>query len=308
MTSPPPRLAQLMRNWLDWMRAERRFSAHSLEAYARDFEQFLSFLEAYGGVGLDLPQLERVDRRTLRAWMARQRSEGKSATSVGRNLSAIKSFYAFAEKSGQIQNAHVATQRGPKRAQVLPKALHEGEADRLLDAMAYEAQGDWQGARDYAATLLMYGCGMRIAEVLALNLQDLQRMASGSLQFVGKGGRERRVPVLPQVTTACEAYVKTCPHPLVENSALFVGARGGQLNPRQLQGTLARHRRALGLPETTTPHALRHSFATHLLARGANLRDIQELLGHGDLATTQRYTHVETARLLASYRDAHPRA
>ena len=308
MTSPSPRLAQLLRDWLNWMRAERRFSAHSLEAYARDVEQFLAFLQEYGGVGLDLPQLDRVDPRTIRAWMARQRRDGKSATSVGRNLSAIKSFYAYGERDGQLQNALVATQRGPRRHQPLPKALHEAEADRLLATMEREAEGDWQSARDYAATLVLYGCGMRIAEVLGLDLGDLDRMASGSLQFVGKGRRERRVPVLPQVTQACTAYVASCPHPLSRSSPLFVGTRGGRLNPRQLQGTLARHRRALALPETTTPHALRHSFATHLLARGANLRDIQELLGHGDLSTTQRYTQVETARLLSSYEAAHPRA
>ena len=308
MVELPEKLAQLVQAWLIWMRAERRFSALSLEAYARDLEQFFAFLAIYGGTGVDLATLERVDRLTLRAWMAEQRRRGKSADSVNRNLSALKSFYAFADRQGQLSNVPIQAQRGPKRDQVLPKAANQQEVQKLIDTLRQGAQQDWTVARDYAAFLLMYGCGLRIAEALSLRYQDLVTLGDGVLHLVGKGGKERRLPVLPQVAQACAAYVQICPHPFVAKGPLFLGKRGGALNPRLLQGRLATLRSDLNLPETLTPHALRHAFATHLLARGANLRDIQELLGHGTLSTTQRYTQVETRRLMDAFMDAHPRA
>lgn len=309
MDDLPPRLKTLVQDWVRWMRAERRFSSHSLEAYVRDLTQFFNFLKSYKGLGLDIPHLEQVDRITLRSWMAEQRRGGKSPDSVGRNLSAIKSFYAFGKTQGLLDNVAVQSQRGPKRAQALPKAVGEDQARALFDLMANDAPRDWVAARDYAACLLMYGSGMRIAEVLDLNFSSIKHMRdSGALQFRGKGGKERQVPILPQVIAACEAYLRACPHGFVANSPLFVGRRGGPLNPRLLQARVADLRRMLNLPETTTPHALRHSFATHLLARGANLRDIQELLGHNDLSTTQRYTQVDTSRLMAAFETAHPRA
>lgn len=308
MATLSPPLHDLIKGWISWMRAERRFSAHSQSAYVRDLTQFLDFLEHYEQLGVDLAQLNGVDRRTLRSWMAQQKIDGKCESSIGRNLSAIKSFYTFAAQQGSLENIIVLAQRGPKRPQILPRALSEGEADSLLNRLAREAEADWQGARDYAVTLLMYGCGMRIAEVLGLKFKDLSHMRDGSLQFMGKGKKERKVPVLHQVFDAVEAYVRGCPHVFVNHGPLFFGARGACLSPRRVQDTLTRHRRALNLSETTTPHAMRHSFATHLLARGANLRDIQELLGHTNLSTTQRYTHVEISRLMASFQAAHPRA
>ena len=184
MTDLPPRLERLVADWTTWMRTERRFSPLSIEAYGRDLAQFFEFVQRYGGTGLDLAHLARVDRLALRSWMAEQRAAGKSGDSVGRNLSALKSFYAFAAKQGLLDNTAVPAQRGPKRAQTIPKALREPEADTLLDALATDARGDWVAARDYAALLLMYGGGMRIAEVLSLNTDALQAMKAGALQFI----------------------------------------------------------------------------------------------------------------------------
>ena len=304
-----PRPQPFLTNWIKWLKDERRVSPHTLEAYVRDVSQFFDFLSSYTGAKIDLSDLEHVDRLTLRSWMAEQRRHGKSPLSVGRNLSAIKSLFTFYVQEGMESNVAVQTQQGPRRVQPLPKAIAETQALDLLNKLKQGACKDWLVARDHAAFLLMYGCGMRIAEVLSLNLIALQTMKdSSTLQFVGKGGKQRRVPVLEQIQEACETYVRLCPHSLVNHSPLFVGKRGGSLNARMLQTRLAHMRRSLNLPETTTPHALRHSFATHLLGRGANLRDIQELLGHSNLTTTQRYTHVETRRLMSAFMGAHPRA
>ena len=301
-------IAALESQWLAWMRLEKRFSAHSLEAYERDINKFFDFLIAYQGSGIDQAALEAVDRRTLRSWLAHLRSQSLNAASTARALSALKSFYAFARQRLGLHNAHVLTQRGPKQSEVLPKALDTGQTDTLLDTLAFESTRSWQGARDYAAALIMYGCGMRLGEVLSLPAAAQRDMAEGTLQFVGKGSKERRVPVLPQVVQAVKAYAKACPYPLQGEAPLFMGTRGGRLHPRLLQGTLARHRSALSLPEETTPHALRHTFATHLLANGVSLRDIQELLGHVSLSTTQRYTKIDGAHLLKAYEQAHPRS
>lgn len=308
MATLAPPLEALVADWHQWMRAERRFSTHSQEAYGRDVAQFFGFLSAYETSGVDLTLLAKVDRRTLRSWMADLRSAGKSATTIGRALSALKSFYAFAHSLGLLDKSHVQAHKSPKRGEVLPKALSQTQSQNLLDTMAQNAVHDWQGARDYAAVLLMYGCGMRIAEVLSLPAKALTQMRDGFIIFRGKGNKERQVPVLPLVSAACQAYAKVCPHALLQDEPLFLGTRGGTLNPRILQQALARLRIALNLPETTTPHAMRHSFATHLLGEGASLRDIQELLGHTSLATTQRYTKVDQAYLLKAYAAAHPRA
>ena len=308
MSAAPPGIEELRSAWLIWMQAERRFSAHSIAAYERDVGNFLEFLSSYVQTKLSLRILIDVDRITLRAWMATLRNDGKSASSCARALSALKSFYAHGKQLGYLDNPHVVAQRGPKLPQALPKALSRIESRNLLAVMADEAPGSWQASRDYAAVLLMYGSGMRIAEVLSLKNRHLIDMEQGVLQFTGKGRKERQVPILPLVSSACRAYVNDCPHSRSSADPLFLGVRGGILHPRILQATLQRHRSILNLPETTTPHAMRHSFATHLLGQGANLRDIQVLLGHASISTTQRYTKVDTELLRKSYEAAHPRS
>ncbi len=298
----------LRRDWVSWLEHERRFSNHTLTAYRRDLDQFLYFLSRYLAEAITCASLAKVDRQTLRSWMAKQRAVGKSASSINRNLSALKSFYKFADHIGVLDSTAIKAQRGPKKPTILPRPLSEDVSRNLLDLMADEAAQSWLGARDYALALLMYGCGMRLGETLSLSVTDLDHMDSGSLKFRGKGGKERHVPVLPQVLAACRDYAARCPFALNSPDKLFKGTRGGSLNPRTVQRTLETYRRQLNLPVTATPHALRHSFATHLLANGANLRDIQELLGHKDLISTQRYTQVDASHLMKAYKEAHPRA
>ena len=304
----PIDLLDLRHDWISWLENERRFSPHTLAAYQRDLDQFLHFLSQYVAEAITCDSLAKVDRQTLRSWMAKQRAAGKSAASINRNLSALKSFFKFADQMRVLDATAVHAQRGPKKPTILPRPLSQDASRDLLDLMAEQAATSWLGARDYALALLMYGCGMRLGETLALTVTDLDLMGSGSLKFWGKGNKERVVPVLPQVITACQDYAAQCPFALRGPDKLFKGARGGPLNARTVQRTLETYRQRLNLPATTTPHALRHSFATHLLANGANLRDIQELLGHKDLISAQRYTQVDASHLMKTYEEAHPRA
>lgn len=301
-------VSKMISDWLNWLAGERRFSPYSIAAYQTDLEQFFTFLRRYNNSETTYNCLNSVDRRTIRAWMAEQNMSGKSATSVARNLSAIKSFYNFGSSRYQLDPTVVQSQRGPKGSKSLPKAITEIESTKLLTALEKTAGRDWIAARNYSACLLMYGGGMRIAEVLSLKTSSLLAMEDGVLQFVGKGQKERRIPILKQVLHACKNYVKLCPQHLTSDDFLFIGVRGGRLNPRILQKQLEKLRLQLNLPVSTTPHALRHSFATHLLNNGANLRDIQELLGHKELSTTQMYTRIETKRLMDAFNTSHPRA
>jgi integrase/recombinase XerC len=306
-----PDVAHEMTRWLAYLAAERRMSPKTLEAYQRDVEQFLGFLTTHLGQIPTLKALAKLGPQDVRAFMAARRSAGASARSLMRNLAGARSFAHFLERNGRGKVGALSAVRTPKVAKTLPKPLAVPAAKKVADAdlRAGEERPTWVLQRDAAVLALLYGSGLRIAEALSLKRKDAPLPGTGdAIRVTGKGNKIRMVPVLPQVAQAIADYVAACPYPLADDGPLFVGAKGGPLSPRIIQLTMAALRGALGLPETATPHALRHSFATHLLARGGDLRAIQELLGHASLSTTQIYTAVETERLLDAYRAAHPRA
>lgn len=307
----PPGIADaaLARAYLDhllWLRDERRVSPHTLGAYARDIAWFLAFQSAHAGARLDLGALAGLTAMDFRAWLAKRAGEGVSAASRARSLSAVRGFFRRLARLGLADNAAILTLRGPKRPHGVPKPLSVPDAREALEAAGAVARRPWEAARDTALLALLYGCGLRSAEALSLTGADLP--LGETLRIRGKGGKDREVPVLPAVRDAVAAYAAACPYPPTRDGPLFRGTRGGALDSRQLRRAMREVRVLLGLPDSATPHALRHSFATHLLAGGGDLRAIQELMGHASLSTTQRYTDVDTARLMAEYRAAHPRA
>ncbi|MEA2954416.1 MAG: integrase/recombinase XerC [Alphaproteobacteria bacterium] len=306
-----PDVAAQVAQWLAHLGAERRMSPKTLEAYQRDVSQFLGFLAEHLGGAPSLKQLAKITPQDVRAFMAGRRASGIGGCSLMRNLAGARSFARFLERNGKGKVAALAAVRAPKVSKTLPKPLAATAAKRMTetDLRAGEEREPWIFARDAAALALLYGSGLRISEALGLKRGDVSAPGAGdAITVLGKGGKSRMVPVLPQVLELIAEYVSLCPYDLPPNGPLFVGARGGMLSPRILQLTMARLRGGLGLPDSATPHALRHSFATHLLARGGDLRAIQELLGHASLSTTQIYTEVDTARLIEVYRNTHPRA
>jgi integrase/recombinase XerC len=298
-------LAQPIDAWLDWMRSERRAAPLSLEAYERDLFAFLTFIAEHKGGAPGLMDLQALDRRDLRAWLAYRAGRSLKATSTARALSVVRSFYRFLARRGLVENAAPLALRNPKLPRAVPKALSEAEAMDAIDGIGELGGAPWIVKRDAALLTLLYGCGLRLGEALALKRADAKAARAGRLVVTGKGSKQRVVPVLAIVAAAIDDYLAACPF---KHDPLFLGARGGALHPRIVQDRLQRLRLLLGLPATATPHALRHSFATHLLAGGGDLRAIQELLGHASLSTTQRYTDVDAAGLLAVYEKAHPRA
>jgi integrase/recombinase XerC len=298
-------------HWLTHLGAERRMSPKTLEAYRRDVGQFLAFMAKHLGGAPSLKMLAKLTPQDVRAFMAARRAAGIGGRSLMRGLAGARSFARFLERNGKGKVAALAAVRAPKVSKTLPKPLAATAARRMTetDLRAGEEREPWIFARDAAALALLYGSGLRISEALSLKPADIPAAeTSDTLIIKGKGGKTRMVPVLPQILRMIAEYVALCPFELPPNGPLFVGARGGPLSPRILQLTMERLRGALGLPDTATPHALRHSFATHLLARGGDLRAIQELLGHASLSTTQIYTAVDSERLLEVYRSTHPRA
>ena len=299
------------RRWIGFLAHERRLAPGTLEAYARDVAAFLAFLADHLGGKPRLPDLARLAPADVRAFLARRLSNGIEARTLSRSLAAARSFARFLEREGRGKVAALAAMRAPKIARSLPKPLPVKAARAIADPAlrAGEARAPWVLARDAAVLALLYGSGLRISEALSLKRRDLPAPGKGdTLTVTGKGNKARMVPVLPQVLQAVAGYAALCPFELAPDAPLFRGAKGGPLSPRVIQLAMERLRGALGLPDTATPHALRHSFATHLLARGGDLRSIQELLGHASLATTQIYTAVDSTRLIEAYRAAHPRA
>jgi integrase/recombinase XerC len=297
--------------WLGYLASERRMSPKTVEAYGRDVRQFLAFLSEHLGRRISLASLSGLAPADVRGFMAARRAGGIGGRSLMRSLAGARSFARFLEKNGKGKVGALAAVRAPKVAKTLPKPLAIGAAKRMTDTdlRAGEEREPWILARDAAVLALLYGSGLRISEALGLTSKDFPASGKGDvLTVTGKGNKRRMVPVLAQVTKLVADYRALCPYQRTEDGPLFVGAKGGPLSPRIVQLAMARLRGALGLPETATPHALRHSFATHLLARGGDLRAIQELLGHASLSTTQIYTAVDTERLLEAYRSAHPRA
>jgi integrase/recombinase XerC len=297
--------------WLAYLGHERRMSPKTLEAYTHDTSQFLGFLADHLGGAPSLKQLARLTPQDVRAFMAARRADGISARSLMRALAGARSFARFLERGGKGKVAALTAVRAPKVPKTLPKPLAVPSAKRIADTglRAGEDREPWIFARDAAVLALLYGSGLRIAEALSLKRQDVPAPGAGDVIIVnGKGNKARMVPVLPQVLALVADYLSLCPYQSGPDGPLFLGAKGGPLSPRIIQLTMERLRGALGLADTATPHALRHSFATHLLARGGDLRAIQELLGHASLSTTQIYTAVDTERLLDAYKAAHPRA
>jgi integrase/recombinase XerC len=292
--------------WTAWLAGERRASPHTVAAYGRDLAGFLDFLAEHQGERPDLAMIARLTPTDFRAYLAHRARDGIERTSIARGLSVIRGFVKFLDRRELAANTALSALRAPKLPHSVPKPLTIADAVEAVEAVAEMTASEWQGKRDTAVLALLYGCGLRISE--ALGLARGTAPLGDVLTITGKGQKQRMVPVLPVVRAAVDDYLDACPWRLAPNGPLFVGARGGPLNPRLVQGKMTALRGFLGLPDTATPHALRHSFATHLLGGGGDLRAIQELLGHASLSTTQRYTAVDTERLLAVYEIAHPRA
>jgi integrase/recombinase XerC len=295
-------------SWIAHLGDERHFSPKTIEAYRRDVLQFLAFLAGHCGGAVSLKELAALKPADVRAFMAARRAQGIGSRSLMRMLAGVRGFARFLERNGKGKVGALAAVRAPTLGKTLPRPLPVAAATRFAEPelAAGDKRTPWVHARDAAVLALLYGSGLRISEALGLKRGDLGE--ADTITVMGKGRKQRMVPVLPQVRKLVGDYLALCPCDLPEDGPLFVGAKGGPLSARIIQLAMARLRGALGLPDTATPHALRHSFATHLLARGGDLRAIQELLGHASLATTQIYTEVDAERLIEAYRSAHPRA
>lgn len=308
LVSAKPDLQRARAEWLVSLEKERRLTRLTLEAYERDTRQFLQFLTGHCGGAPGISDVAELRPADLRAFLASRRAGGAGARTLGRGLAGVRSFLRFLEKRGLANAAAAGALRAPRAPKGLPKPLTAADARRVASGEGQLTEEPWIAARNAAVLALLYGCGLRIGEALGLSGADVVAMRGGTLRVTGKGGKTRVVPVLPAVVQAVAEYQRLCPYHLSAEAPLFRGARGGSLQPAIIQREMQKMRSALNLPETATPHALRHSFATHLLSRGGDLRAIQELLGHASLSTTQVYTAVDTSRLLEIYDKAHPRA
>jgi integrase/recombinase XerC len=305
-----PDVAAAVAAWLAYLTTERDLAAHTVEAYTRDLGQFLFFLGQHFGGAPDMAALLSVSARDVRSFLAYRRGQDVGSRSLSRSLSALRMFFQFLERRGYGKNDAVRAVSMPKLPHAVPKPLPEAKAAALMEGADIAAPDapEWTLARDTAVLTLLYGSGLRISEALGLQVCDAPIKGCDTLRVMGKGNKARVVPVLPVARAVVERYLDLCPKKLGPDDPLFIGLRGKRLSPRIIQLRLEKARAALGLPSTATPHALRHSFATHLLGAGADLRAIQELLGHASLSTTQGYTEVDRAHLLKAYESAHPRA
>ncbi len=299
-------LADILVKWTDYLAYEKNLSKHTLRAYSADVGHFVNFLFDHLGKAPCLDDLSTITIRDFRGWMAKKAMEGTSNASRARSLSGIKNLLQWLDKQGIMHNAAIGTVRSPKLPHKLPRPLQQDHAMDLIKHAGMLERHDWVGARNTALFMLLYGCGLRINEALSLDIKDFPQ--DGFLRVIGKGNKERQVPVLPIVEKHLSEYLAACPYPSDKSRAIFLGARGKRLNQGIAQRAMRELRVTLGLPENATPHAFRHSFATHLLQNGANLREIQELLGHESLSTTQRYTEINAEEMMRIYKSAHPRA
>ncbi|WP_339114238.1 tyrosine recombinase XerC [Thioclava sp. GXIMD2076] len=298
-------LRDAMQRWLLHLRGLEGASEQTIIAYGADLRGFLAFMHQYHGESLGVARIARLSTGDMRAWMAHERGRGLSARSLARALSSLKSFIRWLSDREGFDATAPLSARPPRFQRKLPRPLAEDAAVAMIEQVDLQAQDPWVAARDTAVLTLLYGCGLRISEALSLTGADLP--LGDSLTIMGKGRKERMVPLLPVARQSVETYLGLCPFPMAQDMPIFRGKRGGALNGRLIAKAMERARMALGLPATATPHAMRHSFATHLLSHGGDLRAIQELLGHASLATTQVYTAVDQARLMEVYRAAHPR-
>lgn len=301
-----PAARDALANWLETCKALDGAAENTLNAYRADVLDFIAFLTAHHAEPQGLAPLSAVTTTDMRSWMAHLRRREVGARSVARKLSAVKSFYRWLARREGFEATAVLSARAPKFQKKLPRPLTEDAARAMIDTVEMQSADSWQGARDAAVVTLLYGCGLRISEALGLKGRDLP--LGSTMRILGKGGKERLVPVLPVAVKAVETYLALCPYPVEPDHALFRGARGGPLNPRIVTKVTEKARMQLGLPASATPHAMRHSFATHLLAAGGDLRAIQELLGHASLSTTQAYTAVDEVHLMKVYAATHPKA
>lgn len=301
-----PACRDALQHWLEGQKSLNGVADNTLVAYQGDLGEFLSFMTMHKGGPQGLGALEQITVSDMRSWMAQMRGSGVAARSLARKLSAVKGFCRWlAEREGLEMTAVLST-RSPKFQRKLPRPLAVDAAQSMIETVELQSTRDWVAARDVAVVTLLYGCGLRISEALGLIWSDAPLPTV--LRITGKGGKERIVPVLPAARDAVNAYTRLCPYDVDPDARLFRGVRGGPLNARSIQMAMAQARMQLGLPASATPHAMRHSFATHLLAAGGDLRTIQELLGHASLSTTQAYTAVDTAHLMEVYNRTHPKA
>ncbi len=295
-----------LEEWLTTIKALNNAADNTIEAYRTDLLGYLAFITGHFGDATGLAPLKQVKVTDIRAWMAHERGRGVSARSLARSLSAVKSFYRWLSERDGFDATVVLSARSPRFQKKLPRPLAEDAARAMIETVEFQSANEWVAARDAAVITLLYGCGLRISEALSLTGADVP--LPDVLRITGKGNKTRIVPVIDAARSAVARYLRICPHPLEPTAPLFRAARGGPLRPRAIQKVMEATRMQLGLPATATPHAMRHSFATHLLTAGGDLRAIQELLGHASLSTTQAYTSVDTARLMEVYDKTHPRA
>jgi integrase/recombinase XerC len=301
-----PAARDALQEWLDHQKSLKGSAENTVTAYAGDVTEFLAFITGHKGESQGLGALSKITISDMRAWMANSRGAGVGPRSLARKLSAVKAFYRWLAAREGFEPTAVLLTRSPKFTKKLPRPLAIDAARDMIETVEMQSLEPWVAARDAAVVTLLWGCGLRISE--ALGLKGIDAPLPQVMRITGKGGKERIVPVVDAARAAVDAYVKACPHILTNDGPLFRGVRGGVLSPRAIQKAMASARMQLGLPATATPHALRHSFATHLLNAGGDLRTIQELLGHASLSTTQAYTAIDTARLLDVYDNAHPKA
>jgi len=297
---------EAIQDWQDWIFDERHSSVHTLAAYSRDLAAFLDFLTSQLGKPAGLKDLNELVAEDFRKFLEHRINHGISHSSIARGMSTLRNFFRFLDRTGRVSNATIKAVRSPKPKPPIPKPISIEDALDVIRIASKLSDTPWISKRDVAVFTMLYGCGLRIDEALSLNNADMPN--SDTMTVTGKGNKQRVVPVLSIVRDAIEGYIDACPFSGEPNNPLFVGARGGRLNAGVVQRQMRKVRAQLGLPSTATPHALRHSFATHLLGAGGDLRTIQELLGHASLSTTQRYINVDADRLVKVYRDAHPRA
>ncbi len=300
------RLLTAIEEWQRWLKTEKRCSGHTAAAYGRDLAFFLKFLQDYTAKTPSFDILGKMEVTDFRAYLAARTQEGIGRTSLARNMSTLRNFFNFLERNALLSNPAINVIHSPSIPKALPKPLTREQAFNVIRTAGELQEAAWLKKRDMAFVTLLYGCGLRIGEALSLDVKD--RPASDVMTILGKGHKERVVPVLPVVREMINAYLKERPDGAPDNAPLFIGARGERVNPGVMQRQMRKIRDMLGLPETATPHALRHSFATHLLSGGSDLRTIQELLGHSSLSTTQRYTGLDADRMMEVYTHAHPRA
>ena len=304
--SAAPDMQDAILHWQRWITDERRASDHTLAAYSRDLAAFCDFLTNHLGASPSLADMDALTAAEFRSFLAHRLSQGIGHSSLARAMSTLRNFFRFLEKSGLASNATIKAVRAPRPKAPIPKPVSAVDAFDIIGAAATLSDTPWIAKRDVAVFTLLYGCGLRIDEALSLNIADVPE--GDAMVVTGKGNKQRIVPVLPVVRQTIADYLDACPFTAQDKRPLFLGARGGRLNAGVVQRQMRKLRGLLGLADTATPHALRHSFATHLLAGGGDLRTIQELLGHASLSTTQRYTHVDSDHLIRVYEESHPRA